>query len=97
MRCGALVLQVSGLALFTLAAIGASAAFAWPAGVQELVVAATLLVLVLRLAWILIAAVLAPGRPRLRLVPVADERAGWLAAVAMAVVSCWRSEASSRA
>jgi small-conductance mechanosensitive channel len=54
--------------------------------VQELVVAATLLVLVLRLAWVLICAVLAPGRPRLRLVPVANERAGWLAAAAMTVV-----------
>ena len=81
-----LVLQVSGLLLFTVAAIGASAAFSWPPGVQELVVAATLLVLVLRLAWMIISALLAPGRPRLRLVPVANERAGWLAALLMAVV-----------
>jgi len=81
-----LVLVVSGLLLFTVAAIGASAAFSWPSGVQELVVAATLLVLVLRLAWVLICAVLAPGRPRLRLAPVANERAGWLAAAAMTVV-----------
>ena len=81
-----LVLVVSGLLLFTVAAIGASAAFSWPSGVQELVVAATLLVLVLRLAWVLISAVLAPGRPRLRLAPVANERAGWLAAAAMTVV-----------
>jgi moderate conductance mechanosensitive channel len=81
-----LAFQVSGLLLFTLAAISASAAFSWPAGVQELVVAATLLLLVLRLAWMLIAAVLAPGRPRLRLVPVKNERAGWLAACVMAVV-----------
>ena len=81
-----LALQVSGLALFTVAAIGASAAFSWPSGVHELVVAATLLLLVLRLAWMLIAALLAPGRGNLRLVPVADERAGWLAAVAMSVV-----------
>jgi small-conductance mechanosensitive channel len=81
-----LALLISGVLLFTLAAIGASAAFSWPPGVQELVVAATLLLLVLRLAWILIATVLAPGRPRLRLVAVANERAGWLAAAAMAVV-----------
>lgn len=81
-----LVLLVSGVLLFTFAAIGASAAFSWPSGVQELVIAAALLLLVLRLAWILISALLAPGRPRLRLVPVADERAGWLAAAAMAVV-----------
>ncbi len=81
-----LALLVSGVLLFTFAAIGASAAFSWPSGVQELVIAATLLLLVLRLAWILISALLAPGRPRLRLVPVANERAGWLAAAAMTVV-----------
>jgi small-conductance mechanosensitive channel len=81
-----LALQASGLFFFTFAAIGASAAFSWPAGVQELVIAATLLVLVLRLAWVLISALLAPGRPLLRLVPVADEKAGWLAATAMTVV-----------
>jgi small-conductance mechanosensitive channel len=81
-----LALRASGLMLFTVAAIGASAAFSWPAGVQELVIATALLVLVLRLAWILVSGVLAPGRPRLRLVPVADERAGGLAAAAMTVV-----------
>lgn len=81
-----LALVVCGLLLFTLAAIGASAAFSWPAGVQELVVAAALLALVLRLSWALISSVLAPGRPRWRLVPVADAAAGWLAAAAMAVV-----------
>jgi moderate conductance mechanosensitive channel len=81
-----LVLAVSGLCLFTVATIGASALFSWPPGVQELVVAATLLLLTLRLAWMVVAIVLAPGRPRLRLVPVGDERARWLAALAMAVV-----------
>ncbi len=72
--------------LFTVAAIGASAAFSWPRGVQELVVAATLLLLVLRLAWIAHRRAARARPPRLRLVPVADERAGWLAAVAMTVV-----------
>ena len=81
-----LALVACGLLLFTLAAIGASAAFSWPAGVQELVVAAALLVLVLRLAAALISSVLAPGRPRWRLVPVADAAAGWLAATAITVV-----------
>jgi small-conductance mechanosensitive channel len=76
----------AGLLLFTVAAIGASAAFAWPRGVHELVVAATLLVLVLRLAWAGVAIVLAPGHPQLRLVPVEPRRARWLAAAAMAVV-----------
>ena len=81
-----LLLLGSGLTLFALATIGTSAAFSWPAGVQELVVAATLLVLVLRLAWVVVVLVLAPGRPRLRLVPVAAEKAGWLAALVMLVV-----------
>ena len=79
-------LRLCGLFLFAVAAIGASAAFAWPRGVQELVIAATLFVVVLRFAWVVVALVLAPGQPRLRLVPVADGRAGWLAALTMAVV-----------
>ncbi|MEA3192763.1 MAG: moderate conductance mechanosensitive channel [Betaproteobacteria bacterium] len=79
-------LRLGGLLLFALAAIGASAAFSWPRGVQELVIAATLFVVVLRFAWIVIALVLAPGQPRLRLVPDTSGRAGWLAAAAMAVV-----------
>ena len=69
-------LRLWGLLLFALAAIGTSAAFAWPRGVQELVIAATLFVLVLRFAWVVVALVLAPGQPRLRLVPVANGRAG---------------------
>jgi moderate conductance mechanosensitive channel len=79
-------LRLWGLLLFALAVIGTSAAFSWPRGVQELVIAATLFVLVLRLAWMVVALVLAPGQPRLRLVPVASARAGYLAGTAMAVV-----------
>ena len=79
-------LRVCGLLLFAAAAIGASAAFSWPRGVQELVVAATLFVVVARFAWIVVALLLAPGHPRLRLVPDEAGRAGWLAATAMLVV-----------
>ena len=79
-------LRLWGLLLFALAVIGTSAAFSWPRGVQELVIAATLFLLVLRCAWMVVALVLAPGQPRLRLMPVASGRAGWLAAMAMAVV-----------
>jgi small-conductance mechanosensitive channel len=75
-----------GLLLFTAATIGVSAAFAWPPHVHQLVIAATLLLLVLRMSWIGIAVVLAPGRPRLRLVPVEQERARWLAAAVMAAL-----------
>jgi small-conductance mechanosensitive channel len=79
-------LRLGGLLLFAVAAIGTSAAFSWPRGVQELVIAATLFVVVLRFTWIVIALVLAPGQPRLRLVPDTSGRAGWIAAAAMAVV-----------
>jgi small-conductance mechanosensitive channel len=81
-----LLLRLVGLLLFAVAAIGTSAAFSWPRGVQELVIAATLFLLVLRFAWIVVAFLLAPGQPRLRLVPAATGRAGWLAAAAIAVV-----------
>ena len=81
-----LVFLASGLLLFTVAAIGASAAFSWPAGIHELVVTATLLLLVLRLAWVGVTLILAPGQPQLRLVPVEPRRARWLAAAAMAAV-----------
>ncbi|HVJ13434.1 MAG TPA: mechanosensitive ion channel family protein [Burkholderiales bacterium] len=79
-------LRLCGLLLFAAAAIGVSAAFSWPRGVQELVVAATLFVVAVRFAWIVVALVLAPGHPRLRLVPDQAGRAGWLAATAMLVV-----------
>jgi len=78
-----LLLAVSGLLLFTAAAIGVSAAFAWPPHVHELIIAVTLLLLVLRLSWIGVSVAIAPGRPRLRLVPVAQPQARWLAAAAM--------------
>jgi small-conductance mechanosensitive channel len=76
----------AGLLLFTAATIGVSAAFAWPPHVHQLVIAFTLLLLVLRLSWIGIAVVLAPGRPRLRLVPVEQSLARWLAASVMAAL-----------
>ncbi|HEX7251111.1 MAG TPA: mechanosensitive ion channel domain-containing protein [Burkholderiales bacterium] len=80
-------LRLCGLLLFAVAAIGTSAAFSWPRGVQELVIAATLLVVVLRFAWIVVALVLAPGRPRLRLVALESRQAAWLAGLSMTVVS----------
>ena len=76
----------AGLLLFTVAAIGTAALFTWPPGVQELVIAATLLLLVLRLAWVGVSIVLAPGHPQWRLVPVEPRKTRWLAAAAMAVV-----------
>ena len=81
-----LMLQGSGLLLFTVAAVGASAAFAWPPRVHELVLALTLLVLVVRLSWIAIMVTIAPGRPTRRLVPIERERARWFSAVMLAAL-----------
>lgn len=81
-----LVFLGAGLLLFAVAAIGASVAFSWPPGVQALVVAATLLLLLLRLAWVGVVLILAPGRSRLRLAPVESREARWLAATVMAIV-----------
>jgi small-conductance mechanosensitive channel len=77
----------SGLVLFTLATIGTSAAFTWPAGIHQLVIAATLLLVLLRLAWLGVSVVLAPGKARLRLVPVDDSRARGVAVFALAVLA----------
>jgi small-conductance mechanosensitive channel len=82
-----LFLSLAGLLLFTAAAIGVSAAFAWPPHVHELIIAATLLLLVLRLSWIGVSVIVAPSRPRLRLVPVAQPQARWLAAAVLAALA----------
>jgi small-conductance mechanosensitive channel len=79
-----LALRGAGLLLFGAAILGTSAVFSWPAGVHNLVVAATLLVLVLRFAWVAIGVVLSPARPVLRLVPVPAAHTRALATVAMA-------------
>jgi small-conductance mechanosensitive channel len=81
-----LVLRGSGVLLFTAATVGASAAFNWPPRVQELVIAATMLLLALRLSWISVSIVVAPGRPQFRLVPVEGGKARWLAAALMAAL-----------
>lgn len=81
-----LLLRGSGLLLFTAAALGASAAFTWPPHVHQLVVFATMLLLVLRLSWIVVSIVIAPGRPQRRLVPIAPRAARWLAATLLAAI-----------
>ena len=80
-----LLLMASGVLLFTLATLATSAAFSWPAGVHETVVAATLLLLVVRLCGMVAVTVLAPGRASLRLVPVDTRRARWMVAIALLV------------
>lgn len=78
-----------GLVLFAAATLGASVAFSWPPGVQDIVVTATLAIVFIRAAWVLVAIVLSPRRPSLRLVAVDTRRARWLAAglVALATIA----------
>ena len=80
-----LVMLGSGALLFAGATMAASAVFSWPNGVHEMAVAVTLLLLVLRLAWVLVVVVLAPGRSSLRLVPVPRQRVRWVAFTVMLV------------
>jgi small-conductance mechanosensitive channel len=80
------LLRGSGLLLFAAATLGASAAFTWPPHVHQLVVFATVFLLVLRLAWMAVGIVLAPGRPQRKLVPVAPRAARWLAAALLAAI-----------
>lgn len=82
-----LTLSASALVLFMVAAMGASAALAWPPGAQEIALSVFLLVFALRLAWMLVSVALSPGRPDLRLVPVEPARARWLAAAVMAALA----------
>jgi small-conductance mechanosensitive channel len=78
----------TGLLVFTVASIASSAAFAWPPGVHETVVAATLFVVVLRLAWIGVDVLAAPGREHhaaWRLLPLAQRQVLPFAVLAMGI------------
>ena len=81
------VLQGAGLLLFTAAILGVSAAFAWPAGMHELVIQAALLLLALRISWTAVSIALSPGRPQRRLVPVEPKRSRSLTHVAIAALA----------
>ena len=80
-----LALMGFGLLLFAVSVLGASSGFAWPPGVQHLVIAATLMIVVLRLAWLAVVVVLAPGHRDLRLVPVPSSLVPVLAAAIIAM------------
>ena len=78
----------AGLLLFTVATIATSAAFTWPAGVHAAVVAATLAVVVVRLAWMAVEIIIVPGpahRAPLRLVPLAQGQVHWVSACVLGV------------
>ena len=78
-----LALLGSGLLLFTLTVLGASAAFQWPPGVLEVLIAATFAIVLLRLVWLLLRIVLAPDRRELRLVDVRDRHVPWISSIAL--------------
>ncbi|HEX2651898.1 MAG TPA: mechanosensitive ion channel domain-containing protein [Burkholderiales bacterium] len=84
------ILQGAGLLLFTAAVIGVSAAFTWPEGMHPLVIQATLFLVALRLSWIAVSVILAPGRPQRQLVPIDPARARsltWTLMAALALVA----------
>jgi small-conductance mechanosensitive channel len=66
------LLEACGCALFAVSTVVASAAFTWPAEVQEAVVGFTFLVTATRLTDIAVRALLAPHCSRLRLLPLDD-------------------------
>jgi len=67
-----LLLEAFGLLAFAVAVIGASSAFAWPAGVHEAIVSLTLGVTAARAAVITARFVLSPRPARLRLIELDD-------------------------
>ena len=84
------VLQGAGLLLFTAAVIGVSAAFTWPEGMHPLVIQAALFLLALRVSWIAVSVILAPGRPQRQLVPIDPARARsltWAFMTALALIA----------
>ena len=80
-----LALMGFGLILFAVSVLGASSGFAWPPGVQQLVIATTLMIVVMRLAWLAVSVILAPGHRDLRLVPVPSSLVPVLAAAMLAM------------
>jgi small-conductance mechanosensitive channel len=83
-----LLLEAFGLLVFAVAVIGASSAFAWPAGVHEAIVALTLGVAAARAAVITARFVLSPRPARLRLIELddADARRRYRLTGALAIV-----------
>ncbi|RJF87241.1 mechanosensitive ion channel family protein [Oleomonas cavernae] len=79
-------LKFFGLVVFTVAILGTTAALTWPPGVEDTVVTVTLMLVAIRLVWLAIDLLLAPGAPALRLVPV-ESQAVLPAAVATLAVA----------
>jgi len=70
-----MALRLSGLLLFVCALTATSAAFVWPAGVQDLVLGLAAILAAMRFAWILAVTLLAPRASRLRLIRMPSRRA----------------------
>ena len=73
----------SGLLLFALTVLGASTLFSWPAGVLELLIAAVLATVLLRLTGLLTGLILLPRQPGAMLVDLPRESGSWIAALVM--------------
>ncbi|WP_342361893.1 mechanosensitive ion channel domain-containing protein [Terrarubrum flagellatum] len=69
---------VFALVIFTVATIGASAAFTWPPGVHEIVVTATLIIVAIRAALVVTFTLVSPRPPSLRLIAMSTRKAAWI-------------------
>jgi moderate conductance mechanosensitive channel len=65
-----------GLVLFTASVMGAVLILPWPANVDAIVIAATVLVVAVRSAWIIADVVVSPHHPSLRLAPIQQYKSG---------------------
>jgi moderate conductance mechanosensitive channel len=75
-----LLLLGFGLLIFTVATLGASIALPWPANVDTMVIAATVLVVAVRGAWLLADVIVAPHHPSLRLAAIEDYHSEFIVA-----------------
>ncbi|CAM5775693.1 membrane protein [Labrys miyagiensis] len=65
-----------GLALFVIGVLGAASYFNWPSGFDSFVIAAILLTVIVRFAWLCADTIASAGNPQLRLAAVEPRHAG---------------------
>jgi small-conductance mechanosensitive channel len=76
-------MRVFGLVLFVVGIVGAAAYFNWPSGFDSFVIAAILLTVIVRLAWLIADTIAAPSYPHLRLGAIEPRHAGRFVAAAV--------------
>lgn len=69
-----------GLLLFTSSTLGAAIILPWPPNVEAMVIAATVLVVTVRTAWIITDVIVSPHHPSLRLTAIQDDDSGFVVA-----------------